>query len=85
MSRKSSIPIRFTSKQKEVATRFIGKPVTEVVITREVAGMMKYGIVPASKVKTNMVILTAAQKAQLQKEFNCSCEYIEITKEMQFR
>ena len=86
MPKRREIPIRFTPKQKELAQAFLGRAVKEVNIAIEHNIILKYGYMPAPKTRTrNMIPLTSEQQALLKKEFNVSCEYIEINKDMSFK
>ena len=83
---KRVIPIRFTPKQKELVMKFLGRTAIGVDIPSTMGPILKYGIRPDTKaMPKNMILLTSEQKALLNKEFNVTCDYIELTRDMKFR
>ena len=82
---KRTISLRLSLKQKAIVKNFLGRASSAVDIPSVMGPILKYGIVPSGGPKANMIMLTAEQKRLLKKEFNVSCDYIELTKEMSFR
>ena len=82
---KREIPIRFTPKQKELVQKFLGRSADEVSVPQDIAGMLLYAVGVPSKAKTNIIPLTDEQKKLLQTKFKVTCDYVEITKESNFK
>ncbi len=82
---KREIPIRFTPKQKELVQKLLGRAADEVSVPQNIAGMMLYAVITPSKAKTNIIPLTDEQKKLLKTEFKVTCDYIEVTKESNFK
>jgi len=84
MSREG-IPIRFTPKQQDLIKKFLGRTANQVLLSPEVCKVMKYGIMFTGRAKVNIIPLTDEQQKQLKRDLNCSCEYLELTKDMTYK
>ena len=81
MARKKLI-LELNSEQKEKIKAKIGLSRNNIVINPKRAIVMKYGYAPDNIDSTTIIMLTDSQKQALKKEFNSSCEYIEISKKL---
>jgi len=82
---KREIPIRFTSKQKELVNKLLGRSADQVIIPKSIGIQPLYGISSPVRDKTKLIPLTDEQKKLLRNELNATCDYLELAKELIFK